>query len=185
MIKKVKGFLEDGKKGRAQSAIVSQLDGDRFLPEMKVASSMSDFLALGDALFEADDGDATFLPQEKWDRSYWTSMRVELSNNFSIEKLRHVIEVMEFFRKQKKPDFSPVEESVPPRAEKERIRVPDSDVTIVGAKTPSGKQLMVGGGVGAIAGGLVGGLFRGVLLGGIVGAVVGVGVVYVLNSKKK
>ena len=101
----LKKLIDIGDLGRARAKILVELDNDRFRQKMTVFQLVQPFYNC--KLFVEDDQDFMFLPKTEWTRPYWTRMCVELSNNFSEIKLKHVVEVMEFLRKKGDPKFIP------------------------------------------------------------------------------
>lgn len=104
-IKQLKKMLGEEGAGKVRAAILSQLDADRFRIRMIVSHSIRPFF--GSELFVEDDAETEFQSSGCWNRDYWIQMCVELSNNFSERKLRHLIEVMKYLRLKKDPKFMP------------------------------------------------------------------------------
>ncbi len=146
-IEKIISYLKKGNKNKARSFVISQLDADRFESTMLISSQQADLLAI-DGLFDADI-EVEQLPQEEWGRNYWTQMCVELSNNFSKEKLTHIIEIMIFLREQKDPKF----------IVKAQAKVPGNPIS---TSSPCADEKINNGSVstkvavGAVAGGVIG-----------------------------
>lgn len=103
--RELKKLIDAEEFGKARASILVQLDKDRLRPKMVVSKLVESFCDC--RLFVEDDREFTFLPQVGWTRPYWTRMCVELSDNFSETKLKHIIEVMEFLRDKGDPKFVP------------------------------------------------------------------------------
>ena len=174
--------IDSGNQTRARSILLAQLDADRFHSVMEVSSQLNILLKLGSTLFEEEDGEFDFYQKDKWNRPYWTRMCVELSENFSEKKLRHVIEVMEFLRKQGDPKFTPKNK---PESRKNGSNRNSPSVTIVMDSKTLSKSILQGAGIGAVVGGVVGVVFKGIVVGVVVGAGIGAAVAYTVHSKKK
>jgi hypothetical protein len=108
MIKKnkLKELCLSGDESKARAIILTHLDNNRFQKDIfpLTISSLSEIQGL-----LIDDNNLYLeLDEDKWDYTYWTMMCVELSNNFSRNKLEHILEVTRFLRKKEDPKFMPV-----------------------------------------------------------------------------
>lgn len=179
-------YMGNGNISKARAAVLSQLDADRFNNNMEIASRMELLTREASALFEVDDQELLILSAEQWDRSYWIGVCVELSNNFSIEKLKHVVEVMKYLRQQGDPKFCPEKPAVaesPASASRPKT-------TIYVEERSVGQSMAIGGGIGAVAGVVVGFSLRGIIVSGVlctaaIGGVVGAGLMYVAHKNRK
>ena len=180
-IEDIKQKIKTGKKIDAQSAIMSRMDSDRFRKKMEVAEILEEIEALGSQLFDKDDGKTQFLKKNQWGREYWTTINVELSNNFSKEKLRHAVEVMIYLRDQGHPKFSP-REKVHSRPIQIKTRSGSR------SKLSNGKaavSILAGTGAGAVFGAIAAkSAVKGLILGGVVGAGIGIGIAYLFFNRK-
>lgn len=179
--KKIHSHLDSGNKTQARSVLLAQLDAERFREEMKVASNEKSILTI-EGLFEQNfEVDTVSSEEGDWDSAYWTRMNVELSNNFSKEKLSHVIEVMKFLRAKGDKKFIP-----------KKINKPISQPINTRTETIENKGYIAAG-LGAVTGAVIGaGLAKGVVMapalkgaviGGVAGA--GIGLAYIIHSKKQ
>ncbi|WP_319779963.1 hypothetical protein [Maridesulfovibrio sp.] len=148
LLDKINGLVAAGNIEEARSIIVSRLDGDRSKDPMEVASAWRGFSAF---IFDNDNSAVNFEKNDHWTHSYWSIMRVELSNNFSKEKLGHVIEVMIFLRNQDEPSFT----ASAPSIQKTTTAKSVSDNT-KSNKRPSVASLKKCTGAGTAAGALAG-----------------------------
>lgn len=105
MIGDIKKLCASGNKNKAKAIILSQLDSDRFKKNMFAPSLMGSLDP--NVLFSIDNNMHLDLDKNRWDYAYWTIMCVELSNNFSNEKLEHIINIMQHLRDKKNPKFMP------------------------------------------------------------------------------
>ncbi len=104
----IKNVLLRGEISKARAMILAQLDKDRFLEPMKTRQILQTLMP-SDAsqLFDPDDGQTAFAKDQNWTSQYWTEVCVELSNNFSKEKLNHAIAVMKDLREKQNSRFLP------------------------------------------------------------------------------
>jgi len=190
---KLLNHLESGNKALAHSVVLAQLDADRFRTSMKVAHEKEAIFKI-DELFEQDLEVDTVSLKDNWNTTYWTEMNVELSNNFSKEKLLHVIEVMTFLREKGDQKFMPKQDSRSVKPKKGKVSYSSEQRTetinnkgyidkalIVGLSTVTGAVV----GAGLVKGGIVTTpILKGAVIGGVAGAVVGITIAYVIHSKK-
>jgi len=184
---KILSYLETNNKDKARAFVLSQLDADRFESTMLISSQQTDLLSI-DELFDSDI-EVKLLPQEEWKSTYWTKMCVELSNNFSKEKLAHILEVMTFLRKQGDKKFIPKQNNRSVKTNKKEVRHPTGRRTqIVNNKGYIEKAVIVGisSATGAVIGaGLSkGAVVKGAMIGGGLGAVVGIATAVIYTQYK-
>lgn len=186
--------LESGNKTLARSELLMQIDADRFRDTMLVAHEKNALLTI-DGLFEQNIVIDSLKSQKDWNIIYWTQMNVELSNNFSKEKLLHVIEVMSYLREQGDQKFIPKQSNKPVNAnKKKKARTTGQRTEIVTNKGHIEKALGIGlttltgtvMGGGLAKGGLISApVLKCAAVGGVVGAVIGITAVYIIHSKNK
>jgi len=93
-----------------RAAILAQLDSDRFKPTMIIKSNLV-FMLEEPHLFDPSVTiNSIREDKDNWDAKYWTKMCVELSNNFSKEQLKHIIDVMSYLRGKSDPKFTPIKQ---------------------------------------------------------------------------
>ena len=106
----IKNLLKTKSIGSKRAAILAQLDNDRFRSTMIIQGNLASIL---EEPYLFDPNVKTVPIKEKkdnWDAKYWTKICVELSNNFSKEQLKHVIDVMSYLRGKSDPKFTPIKQ---------------------------------------------------------------------------
>ncbi len=171
-------LIQDGKIPAARANIIHELEKDCIKESFTVRNIINKLGISAQKLYVPDDGKNVTMDKSQWTHKYWTNIySAELSNNFSEKKLYHAIEVMEYLREKKDPEFMPINSG---QGEK--------------GHSSTGKSAAVGASAGIIIGGAVGGIvrgaltgvafgiFRGALVGGVVGACIGGAAGYMLKK---
>ncbi len=115
----IEKLLNSNNISSIRATILAQLDSDRFRSPMIIKSKLES-ISRQPQLFESNTKVGSIREHENnWDSKYWTEMCVELSNNFSEEQLRHIVDVMSYLRKKGEPKFTPVKK-IPPKQNRGR-----------------------------------------------------------------
>jgi hypothetical protein len=156
-------------------AIIGFIDTDMYMESFQfkdVAQYAHQVLSQsGRSLYQADDGNWQ-LPSDPslWTEDLWRELQIELTDNFSREKLDAMEELMLFLRKSGHPKFQ-VQENNFTRMRQRDMQTGKGN----GSKnSPSGQihaGMFIGGGLvlGGVLGSLVGAKILGVVLGGAAG----------------
>ena len=179
--------MSEGDLVRARSVILAQLDADR-LASFPLSPSLIQLTREYDssmrAIFQPDDGDWKCPKEDDWGFDAWTSMKVDLSANFSKEKLNLIQEMMAELRRAGNPRFQAVSN---PDGAPERVRSDREKGRITPSLAPPLRPQVVmrDVGLGAAAGLGIGLLIRCTVQGGLVGTFGGALVASVYLSVKE
>lgn len=192
----------------ARAAILSRINANRNLKDNELLQGCQHAReAFGGSFFEKDDGETKFTNDKPgWNKALWDVMRVEFENNFSEKKIKNIVKIMEYLRKENDPDFQIKERgaiSVSSRenadrgaaaAKKSQVEN-DQELKRLSGQTPSSsgplgnagrnqnsKKRIVAGVAVSIASAIIGKCFQMTIPGAIVGVAIGVGIVYMKNN---
>lgn len=171
-IKQIKEMIAAGETVSARSAIITELNSDRFSRTMQAEFYLAEIKQNASDVFEKDDARVEF-KDEGWNYTYWKKISVRLNNNFSEEKLTHYVKVMVALRAKGDPQFIPQNSSAPSTTPKSSVR--DTD-----RKTPNSAKWA---GYGAVAGGVAGFIAKHFFAGAIIGGVTGFVIWHTLKSQ--
>ena len=166
--KQIEEAIKEKNVTLVRSSIVTFINEDRRLEKPEVseyANYVEEALKEeGVELFEEDNNKTVFPEKDKWDKKLWTSMKVKIGHNFSREKFKLILDIMQYLRETGHSDFLPqiTEEEVP-------INESEKNPEKTGTLTPKVKFSIIGAVVGGIIGLGVGTLFGHPLIGGAAG----------------